>query len=131
MTDENGPALSLTNFQDKMTDNKENIEKFSDILTSIETLDEKKRFLWKQIYENAVNDRSLANILYIDLWLQSQGNKGEHEKSGPILSKYLERMSKATDQLLKLAELLEEAERIRDAIDESSIFDQIGSGVKK
>lgn len=123
--------INLNNLNIKVSENKQQVTQFAEILSSIETLDEKKRFLWKQIYENAINDRALANILYVDLWLQSQGVKAEHEKSGPILAKYLERMAKSNDQLLKLAELLEEAEKIHNVIDENDIFNQIDGNIKK
>jgi hypothetical protein len=43
---------------------------------------------------------------------------------GPIMSKYLERMSKSNDQILRLAELISKEEKV--TIDPDAIFAEIG-----
>ena len=41
------------------------------------------------------------------------------------MSKYLERMSKSNDQILKLAELIAKEEEKMDSVPSNEIFDQI------
>ena len=109
--------------------NKKNkkIEDFGDILDSIESAADKKKLLWKEIYENALNDRENAAILFMELMKLSQGNAAQHTTFGPIMSKYLERMSKSNDQILRLAELIDKAECKEEVINPDDIFNQIGS----
>ena len=42
--------------------------------------------------------------------MQSRGNSANHTMFGPIMSKYLERMAKSNDQILRLAELISKEE---------------------
>ena len=44
---------------------------------------------------------------------------------GPTLSKYLERMNKSNDQLIKLAELIAKEEERSDSVDPDDIFKKI------
>lgn len=97
---------------------------FEDILDSIEGMDDKKRFLWQEIYKNAISDRESASILYTDTIMQLKGNTANHTILGPVVVKYIERMSRANDQLIKLAELITKEDN--KPIDTNSIFDQIG-----
>lgn len=87
------------------------IKEFGDIIDTIESADAKKKFLWKQIYNNAVYDRELASVLYTQLFSSSAGSANDHMTSGPMLVKYLERMSKCTEQLIKLAEMIGDSEK--------------------
>ncbi len=92
--------------------NKESkMKNFGDLIDSIESADEKKKFLWKQIYENAVSDRELASVLYTQLFSSSSGSTNDHNTYGPMLVRYLERMGKCTEQLIKLAEMIDDADR--------------------
>ena len=43
------------------------INKFSDLLDSLENTEDKKKLLWKEVYENALTDRENAGILLTDL----------------------------------------------------------------
>ena len=108
--------------------NKKNkkIEDFGDMLDAIESTEDKKRLLWKEIQENALNDRENAGMLFMDLMTQSQGNPGNHTTFGPIMAKYLERMSKSNDQILRLAELIAKEED-NQQLSPDDIFDQIGA----
>ena len=101
------------------------IESFGDILDAIESTEDKKKLLWKEIYENALNDRENASILFMDLMTQSQGNAANHSTFGPIMAKYLERMSKSNDQILRLAELIAKAESESAIINPDDVFDKI------
>jgi hypothetical protein len=104
------------------------IEKFSDILDALESTEDKKKLLWKEIYENALTDRENAYALFSDLMGQSQGNAANHALFGQIMSKYLERMSKSNDQILRLAELIAKAEQEQGSINPDDIFSKIKEG---
>lgn len=86
------------------------MKEFGSLLDSLDKNLDKKKTLWKQIYENAVIDRKNAYLVFADLYVQVHGRAAEHAIHGPTLSKYMERMGKCTDQLLKLAELVASAE---------------------
>ena len=101
-----------------------NIKNFSDILESIDSLADKKKLLWKEIYENALEDRESANLLFTDLVLQSRGNSANHQVFGPTMAKYLERMSKSNDQIIKLAELISR-EQEKNEVSADDIFNKI------
>jgi hypothetical protein len=49
----------------------------------------------------------------------------EHITIGPILAKYLERMNRSNEQLLKLADLIAKAEEQSTRIDPDDIFSKI------
>ena len=83
---------------------------FSSLLDSLNKLKDKKKRLWQLIFENAVTDRRNAYVAFVDLYSQVHSSHEKHAIHGQNLSKYLERMGKATDQLLKLAELVAAAE---------------------
>ena len=103
-------AKSIEDLIDKVDEKKKKIERFSDLLDELENTEDKKKYLWKEIYENAINDR--------------KGSTGNHAIYGPIMSKYLERMSKSNDQILRLAEIISKEEQ--EPVDPNLIFDQIG-----
>tara|TARA_Y100000034_G_C6800749_1_gene359156 strand:+ start:313 stop:672 length:360 start_codon:yes stop_codon:yes gene_type:complete len=108
---------------DKLKGTEKKIERFSDLLDSLESTEDKKKLLWKEIYENALTDRESAGILFTDLLTQSQGNAANHSMFGPIMSKYLERMAKSNDQILRLAELIAKEEQ--SPINPDDIFNKI------
>ena len=107
-------------------DQKENqIKNFADILDSIETLENKKKMLWKDIYENSLEDREKAKMLFNDAYISMQGGVNEHMNIGGVMSKYLERMCRSNDQILKLAELIAKEEEKSETISEDDIFSKI------
>lgn len=109
-------------------ESKENqIKNFSDILDSIDSLEDKKKMLWKETYSNAIEDREKAKLLFNDAYISMQGGVNEHMNIGAIMSKYLERMSKSNDQILKLAELISKEEEKSAEISSEDLFDQINS----
>ena len=59
---------------------------------------------------NALVDRENASMLFTDAWQQMKGGAIEHATLGPTMSKYLERMNKSNEQILRLAELIAKAE---------------------
>ena len=64
-------------------------------------------------------------MLFTDVYIQMQGDKADHVTLGAIMSKYLERMNKSNDQLLKLAELIAKEEQAAAVINPDDIFKQI------
>ena len=105
---------------------KENrIKNFADILDNIDSLENKKKMLWKEIYENALEDREKAKMLFNDAYISMSGGVNEHMNIGAIMSKYLERMTRSNDQILKLAELIAKEEEKSEAISEDDIFGKI------
>lgn len=110
---------------DKITKKEKKIAEFSDLLRSLTDIDDKKRVLWLEIYHNAVDDRENASILFTDTLMQVKGNAANHNILGPVIAKYLERMSRANDQILKLAELV--AREDSKPMDPDAIFDRISS----
>jgi hypothetical protein len=97
---------------------------FKQLLDSMETIDDKKRVLWKEIYENALQDRESASVLFTDVWMQIRGNAANHNLLGPVAAKYIERMSRANDQIIKLAELITSEEN--KSINSDDVFSMIG-----
>ena len=101
------------------------IKNFSDILDNIDSLKDKKKLLWKEIYENAVNDRENARMLYNDAYLNLTGALSDHANVGSVIAKYLERMCRSNDQILKLAELIAKEEEKASTVSPDDIFSQI------
>ena len=93
----------------------EDLATFSDLLNSIDSVDDRLKLLWKQIYENALIDRRNAYIVWTDLFMAVHGNPEQHVIHGDHLAKYMERMEKANVQLLKLAELVHKAKDKQEA----------------
>jgi len=105
---------------------KENqIRNFSDMLDNIDSLEDKKKMLWKEIYENSLEDREKAKMLFNDAYISMQGGVNEHMNIGGVMSKYLERMCRSNDQILKLAELIAKEEEKSETISEDDIFSKI------
>ena len=110
---------------DQYDQTKNKFKEFSDLLTSIESIEDKKKMLWKEIYHNAILDRENAAILFTDAFKQMQNGTTEHITLGPVLSKYLERMCKSNDQILRLAELIAKSENSANKTDPADIFSKI------
>ena len=104
---------------------KEKVEKFSELLDSISSMDEKRKALWREIYDNALTDRENAYVLYLNAYSTFGGGQGEHTTVGPVMVKYLERMSKSNEQILKLAEIVKSAQEEAATITTDDIFSKI------
>ncbi len=109
----------------KFEESQRKIKDFGDLLDSMATVDDKRKLLRKDIYQNAVTDRENAHALYINLYSCMQGGASEHVTVGTTLVKYLERMSKANDQLLKLAEVIRDSKEQEVQMSEDDIFSKI------
>lgn len=103
----------------------EKVRDFSSLLDQIEGLSDKKKKLWKEIYENAVYDRQNSYTLFVKLVKIVEDKSTEHAVHGRSLASYIEKMSKANDQLIRLAELIAKAEKPSDEIDPEEMFKKI------
>ena len=116
-------------FEEKTSSLKKSQEKikvFKDLLDSLDEIDSKKKLLWKEIYDNAISDRNLADMLFTDSWQRMNGqNALTHESIGSTMAKYLERMCKSNEQILRLAELIQKAEEKSNKIDTDNLFNEI------
>lgn len=120
-------SIKNTNVSDLEQKSVSQIREFTDLLSTLASVEDRTKALWRQIYENAVNDRKNAYIMWVDLYIHVHSNPTEHAVHGQNLARYLERMSKANDQILKLADLVSQAsqEEIETAVSEDDIYQQI------
>jgi len=104
-----------------------NMNEFSKLLDSLSSLHDKKKALWKQIYENAITDRRNSYIMFTNLYQAVHNNTSEHAIHGSTLAKYMERLNKSNEQLIKLAEILDEAVDVDDGeiTNEETIYDRL------
>jgi hypothetical protein len=110
---------------DKQNEKEVKIKNFSDLLDNIDSIEDKKKHLWKEIYENSLEDREKAKMMFTDAYLNLGGGLNDHMNIGAVMSKYLERMSKSNDQILKLAELIAKEQEKSETISEDDIFNKI------
>lgn len=84
------------------------IEQFDRLLSELSSLEDKRKMLWLDVYTNALQDRDYAFNMYTHLsgFVTNGADPNVHALHGPNIAKYLERMSRANDQLLKLSELV-------------------------
>jgi hypothetical protein len=101
------------------------IAEFDEVLQKIEHADSKKKLLWREIYENASLDRQNAHILFVEAYTTMSQGTTEHATLGVTLTKYLERMSKSNEQLLKLADLISKSENEHASISADELFSKI------
>ena len=100
-------------------------EEFGDLLKKLTYASSESKKLWKEIYENAIDDRTNAYLLYADLYRCVTNNEKGHVDHGKLMTMYLERMGKANDQLLKLAEIIENAHTEDEKVDAGALYDEI------
>ena len=67
-------------------------------------------------------------MLFTDAWTRMSSGTAEHISLGPTLTKYMERMSKSNEQILRLAELITKAEEQETKIDPDEVFNTISRG---
>jgi hypothetical protein len=105
------------------------VKDFSSLLDQIDGVSDKKKRLWKEIYENAIVDRQNAYVLFTTLVGIVEDKSTEHAIHGKTLSTYIERMSKANEQLIRLAELVSKSEsKSVEEIDPEDMFRKISGG---
>jgi len=115
----------MDNLVDKNKKLEEKLKEFSDLLDNLSTTEDKKKALWKEVYENAVSDRERASILFTEAFKSMSGGTSDHTTMGTIMSKYLERMCKSNDQIIHLAELISKAEKEESKVDPDDLFSKI------
>jgi len=106
------------------------IQDFGELLQSIESMDDKKRALWREIYENALVDRQNAYAMFTRLARIAKEISTEHAVHGRTMATFLERMGKANDQLIRLAELISKAQTESEEIDTDDMFERIKKNEK-
>jgi hypothetical protein len=114
-------------FKKQIVVSEEKIKNFKEILDNIDDLDPKNRALWREIYENAAYDRECASILLTNAMLAMEQNSHSHVALGTTLSKYLERMNKSNDQILKLAEMVLSIKEKEGNLNEDELYDRMQS----
>lgn len=109
-------------------DQSKRIDEFKNMLEKITSINDKKKFLWLDIYKNSAKEREMAYSLFMEAYSSTNlGNEISHSQVGPVLVKYLERASKANDQLIKLATMIEESQEKAKGDEEKNILDQLSN----
>ena len=67
----------------------ERIKDFSGLLNQIESLNDKKRKLWMEIYENAISDRQNSYAMFVRLVKIVQDKSSEHAVHGKTIATYI------------------------------------------
>ena len=116
---------SINSKLDKSQSQEIKIKNFANMLDSIDSIEDKKKMLWKEIYENALADREKAKMLFNNAFIDMQGGLTDHMNIGSTMSKYLERMCRSNDQILKLADLIAKEEEKAEMVSSDDIFDKI------
>jgi len=101
------------------------IKTFDDLLGKLSSTEDRKKALWKEIYENAISDREKASILFTEAYKTMSGNSSDHVTMGTIMTKYLERMCKSNAQILSLADIISKAELENLRVDPNDLFSKI------
>ena len=117
----------LDSLLDKNKNLEDKIKEFGDLLDTLASVEDKRKALWKEIYENAVSDRERASILFTEAFKSMGGGVSDHTTVGTVMTKYLERMCKSNDQILHLADLISKAENEESKVDPDDIFSKISS----
>ena len=84
--------------------------------------------LAEKAIQNIVEDRNKADYLVTQILSDIQAGKTNHQSAGMVLSKHLETMQRANEQLVKLVALLNKRRSNSDELteqDKNEIFDLI------
>jgi hypothetical protein len=119
------PVVKIDTLLDQKRKSEDKIRNFSEMLDDLATTEEKKKALWKEIYENAISDRERASILFTEAYKTMGSNTTDHATLGTTMTKYLERMCKSNDQILQLADLINKAEQQSVKLNPDELFDKI------
>lgn len=115
----------LENVENELSDEvkaqvKSGFDDFTSLLSAID-LDPRLASLWKLIYANAMTDRKNAFALFLDLYVITFSDAEKHFQHGQTLTKYMEAMSRANQQLLKLADLVDKARDKKEERDNADL----------
>mgnify|MGYP003992158403 CR=1 FL=1 len=119
------PVVKIDTLLDQKRKSEDKIRNFSEMLDDLATTEEKKKALWKEIYENAISDRERASILFTEAYKTMGSNTTDHATLGTTMTKYLERMCKSNDKILQLADLINKAEQQSVKLNPDELFDKI------
>lgn len=108
LSDPDYPDLDGEMVAREQTD-QELINQFASLIKKAEFVDEKQKFLWRRIFKNALDDRRIASILLMDLYVNTVQAADKHVMHGDLLAKYMERMEKANTQIIKLSEMVQKS----------------------
>lgn len=98
---------------------------FDELLQHVIDIDPQTKALWIEVYHNATYDRECASMLYTDIFREMQGNPQGHAIYGQLVTKYIERMTKASDQLLRIVDQITMYRKNERTIDSDAILDEI------
>ena len=112
----------------KIQKQKDELPDFDELLLEAGDVDDRTKSLWIEIYTNAVEDRERISVLYTDIFREMKGNAQGHMLYGPLVTKYLEKMAKSNDQLLKLAEQIMAYRKTEGSINPDDLLDQLMDG---
>jgi hypothetical protein len=101
------------------------VKNFTELLDSLTELDDKRKILWKEIYQNAIDDRDRAGTLFTNATLTMDNASSTHVSLGSTMTKYLERMSKSNEQILRLAEMIVKIEEKEKKVDIDVLYDNM------
>jgi len=101
------------------------IKDFSSLLESITNVDAKQKMLWIQIYNNAIQDREHAYENLTTLMNICEEKSTEYAVHGKAISLFIERASKANDQLIKLSDTLKEYTSSQEEVSVDSLYDSM------
>lgn len=111
--------------QEKVIEQEAAMPDFDELLFKAEDIEPRLRSLWLEIYTNSCYDREKISIQVSEVARAIKGDLTLQAVHGPLLTKYLERMSKANDQLLKLSEQVLAYRTKQGELDSDSLLDQI------
>jgi len=118
-------AKKIEKLLEKNKRSKKRIESFKEVMQELSGADPQKMSLWVEIYDNASGDRTIASALFTQAFTLLGSSSSDHASMGPILVKYLERMSKSNEQLLTLAQIVAKEVEKKVSMDTNDIFSQI------
>lgn len=130
MSDDNEPLGPTVSPEELATRAGVKTDEFAELLDKIDYASNETKKLWQEIYENAIDDRVHAFLLFADLYRVVSNSKEGHTLHGKLITQYLEMMSRANEQLLKLAQLVEEASDVSNEIDADALYDEIAETAK-
>ena len=108
LTDPDNPNVDRELDAREQTD-AELVAGLNSLIRQAEHVDPKQKFLWQRIFKNSVDDRRVASILLMDLYIATVQAAEKHVMHGDLLAKYMERMEKANAQIIKLSEMVQKA----------------------
>jgi len=121
--------IDIDKAKNKVEEKAIKVANFQEILDAMPDLDIKKKALWREIYENALEDRNNSSMLYTSVLMEILSSPAaNHAIMGANAVKYIERMSRANDQILQLATMLLKETNVPLTADD--IYSQIGKAEK-